>query len=203
MNSLKSIFIISILSFVMLELGFFLEGFLQYILFSLVAIVYFVLLFLFYGFLKDKTRDRGKTVIFILLVLLPLISALFNPTFYLHGVSDKQIMLVATQNGGENIKRTSTLTLLKDSTYRLKEYGFWMNSEEEGKFQIRNNKIILELPKYKYYLKIKNIRMQKKICSLKPNRKTDYSNCFVIDKVDNEFVKELSRSTAGSNDVKK
>lgn len=194
MKSLKSIFIISILSFVLLELGFFLEGFLQYILFSLVTIIYFVLLFLFYGFLKDKSRDNSKTFVFILLVLLPLISVLFNPTFYLHGVSDKQIMLVASQNAGENLKRTSTLTLLKDSTYRLKKYGFWMNSEETGDFEIRNGRIILELPEYKYYLRVKNIRKQKKICTLKPDKKTDYSNCFVIDKVDNEFVKEISKN---------
>lgn len=191
-NSLKSIFIISILSFLLLELGFYLEGFLQYILFSLVTIIYFVLLFLFYGFLKDKTRDKSKTLIFILLVILPLVSVFFNPTFYLHGVNDKKIVLVATQKPDNSLENISTLTLLKDSTYRLKEYGFWMNFENEGKYEIRNKRIILEFPDYKFNLRIKNIKKQKKVCAYK-KRKIDFQNCFVIDKVDNQFLKEVSK----------
>jgi hypothetical protein len=193
MRSLKSILIISIVSFLLLELGFYLEGFLQFVLFSLVLIIYFVLLFLFYGYLKDKERDKSKTFVFVLLVALPLVSALFNPTFYLHGINEKNVMLVASKNAGESIKRTATLTLLKDSTYQLKEYGFWMNTEHNGKFEIRNKRIILELPGFKYHLKIRNMRANKKICTLKTNRKTDYSNCFLIEKVDNNFVKEISK----------
>lgn len=193
MRSLKSIFIISLLSFGLLELGFYLEGFLQYILFSLVLIIYFVILFLFWGFLRDKERGAGKTIVFVLLVLLPLVSAFFNPTFYLHGINEKNVMLVASKNAGESLKRSATLTLLKDSTYQLKEYGFWMNTERNGKFEIRNKRIILELPEFKYHLKIRNMRTNKKICTLKENKRTDYSNCFVIEKVDNAFVKELSK----------
>lgn len=192
-NSLKSILIISILSFLLLELGFYLEGFLQYIIFSLVTIIYFVILFLFYGFLKNKDRDNSQAFIFVLLVALPLVSAVFNPTFYLHGVSDKSIILVATQNANQSLENTSTLTLLKDSTYRLKEYGFWMNTEEDGKFEIKNNKIVLELPEYKYIFSIKNIGKQKKVCGIK-DKKADYNNCFVIDKIDDEFVKEMIKN---------
>lgn len=192
-NSLKSIFIISVLSFLLLELGFYLEGFLQYILFSLVSIIYFVILFLFYGFLKDKSRDKKKTLLFVALVIIPLISALFNPTFYLHGVSDKNIVLVASQNADNSLESTSTLTLLKDSTYRLKVYGFWMNTENKGKYEIKNKRIILELPDYKFVLRIKNIKKQKKVCAYR-SKKIDYSNCYVIDKVDNEFIKLNSQN---------
>lgn len=190
-NSLKSIFIISVLSFILLELGFYLEGFLQFILFSLVTVIYFVLLFLFYGFLHDKEKDKSKTFIFIVLVMIPLISAFFNPTFYLHGVSDNNIVLVATQHAEGTLQNSSSITLLKDSTYRLKEYGFWMNTEEDGKYEIKNNKIILELPDYKFVFRMKNIHKQKKVCAVK-NRKINYKNCYEIDKIDNQFIKEIS-----------
>lgn len=186
-NSLKPIFILSISSFLMLELGFYLEGFLQYILFSLVTIIYFVLLFLFYGFLRDKSRDKRKTFLFVFLVLFPLISVFFNPTFYLHGVSEKNIVLVATQHTDKIlVENTKTITLLKDGTYQLKEYGFWMNSVDKGKYEIKKDKIILHLEDYDLVFKVKNIHKQKKIYAIK-YRRVDFSNCFLIDKIDHSF----------------
>ncbi|MES2588204.1 MAG: hypothetical protein V4622_04435 [Bacteroidota bacterium] len=186
-NSLKSIIIISLSSFLLLELGFFLEGFLQYILFSLVTIIYFVLLFLFYGFMKSKPRDSKKTFFFVLLVILPLLSAFFNPTFYLHGVSDKKIALVATQHVDHIlVENTKTITLLKDSTYRLKEFGFWMNTTDKGRYHIEKNKITLVLEDYDLVFKVRNIHKQKKIYAIK-YRRVDFSNCFLIDKIDNTF----------------
>jgi hypothetical protein len=193
-NSLKSIFIISISSFILLELGFFLEGFLEYILFSLVAIIYFVLLFLFYGFLKSKNRDKKTTFLFVLLVILPLLSAFFNPTFYLHGVSDKNIVLVATQHADKIlVENTKQITLLKDSTYRLKEFGFWMNTVDEGRYHIEKNKITLVLEDYDLVFKVRNIQKQKKIYAIK-YRRVDFSNCFLIDKIDNSFFVNMEKS---------
>ncbi len=190
-NSLKSILIISISSFLLLELGFYLEGFLQYVLFSLVTIIYFVLLFLFYGFLKarakDKVKDSKKTFLFLLLVILPLVSAFLNPTFYLHGVSEGKIALVATQHADHIlVENTKTITLLKDSTYRLKEFGFWMNTTDKGRYHIKKNEITLVLEDYDLVFKVRNIRKQKKIYAIK-YRKVDFSNCFLIDKIDNTF----------------
>jgi hypothetical protein len=185
-NSLKSIFIISISSFLLLELGFFLEGFIEYILFSLVAIIYFILLFLFYGFMKVKGREKKKTFLFLLLVLLPLLSVFFNPTFYLHGVSDKKVVLEATQHADDLIDNTKSITLLKDSTYRLKEYGFWMNTVDKGRYHVEGNKIILVLEDYDLVFKVRNIHKQKKIYAIK-YRRVDFSNCFLIDRVDPNF----------------
>lgn len=193
-TSLKSILIISISSFILLELGFFLEGFLEYVLFSLVAIIYFVLLFLFYGFMKSKNRDKKTTFFFVALVILPLLSAFFNPTFYLHGVSDKKIALVATQHADKIlVENTKQITLLKDSTYRLKEFGFWMNTVDEGRYHIEKNKIILVLKDYDLVFKVRNIQKQKKIYAIK-YRRVDFSNCFLIDKIDPDFFVNMEKS---------
>jgi hypothetical protein len=193
-NSLKSILIISLSSFALLELGFFLEGFLQYILFSLVTIIYFVLLFLFYGFIKSKNRDGKTTFFFVLLVILPLLSVFFNPTFYLHGVSDKKIVLVATQHADKLlVDNTKQITLLKDSTYRLKEFGFWMNTVDEGRYHIEKNNIILVLEDYDLVFRVRNIQKQKKIYAIK-YRRVDFSNCFLIDKIDNSFFVNMEKA---------
>ncbi len=149
---------------------------------------------MFYGFIKSKNRDGKSTFFFVLLVILPLLSVFFNPTFYLHGVSDKKIVLVATQHADKLlVDNTKQITLLKDSTYRLKEFGFWMNTVDEGRYHIEKNNIILVLEDYDLVFRVRNIQKQKKIYAIK-YRRVDFSNCFLIDKIDNSFFVNMEKA---------
>ena len=191
-NSLKYILFFSISSFVFLELGFFLEGFLQTCLFSIVAIIYFFFMFLFYGYLKDKTIQTKNRTLFLFLVILPLISMVFNPTKYLHTVADEYIVLRGTNNSKiALLQNTTTLSLISDSTFRLKEFGFWMNTTKKGEYYIKNKLIVLKYNNQFLKYKLKKHYEIFRLYRIKGKKKLDYSNYYEIDKIGDTFIEQL------------
>lgn len=191
-NSLKYILFFSVSSFVFLELGFFLEGFLQTCLFSLVTIIYFFLMFLFYGYMKDKTIERKRNGLFIGLLILPLISIAFNPTKFLHAVPDNEIVLRGTNPSDLMlIENTTTLSLLSDSTFRLKEFGFWMNTTKKGDYYIKNKLIVLKYQNQFLKYKLKKHYEIFRLYRLRGKKRLDYSNYFELDKIGDTFIEQL------------
>lgn len=191
-NSLKYILLFSLLSFGFLELGYFLEGFLATCLFSMVAIIYFLLLFLFYGYIKDKSIPNKKTGLFIFLMVLPLISMVFNPTKYFHTVSEEQIVLRGTNFSKiALIQNTTTLSLISDSTFRLKEFGFWMNTTKKGDYYIKNKLIVLKYQDQYLKFKLKKHYEIYRLYRVKGKKRLDYSNYYELDKIGDTFIEQL------------
>lgn len=188
---LASIFLISLSSFLLLELGFYLEGFLKYILFSIVAIIYFVLCFFFYGYMRDKSIKSKSKTMFIGLMIIPLISVFFNPTSYLHKPAEKHIVLRSTFFADKILlESTTSLTLLDDGTCLLKKYGYWYSSTEKGTYEIKGKKVKVEVGEEKMTFKLRNIHGEKNLCQVR-NKKIDYDACFLIEKMqDTLFVKK-------------
>lgn len=191
-NSLKYILLFSLLSFGFLELGFFLEGFLATCLFSMVAIIYFLLLFLFYGYMKDKSIPNKKTGLFIFLMALPLISMVFNPTKYFHTVAEENIVLRGTNFSKiALIQNTTTLSLISDSTFRLKEFGFWMNTTKKGDYYIKNKLIVLKYQNQYLKFKLKKHYEIYRLYRVKGKKRLDYSNYYELDKIGDTFIEQL------------
>lgn len=191
-NSLKYILFLSLLSFGFIELGFFLEGFLATCLFSIVAIIYFLLLFLFYGYMKDKTIVRKKWGLFVFLMLLPLISAVFNPTAYLHEADEEDVVLRGTNFSKiALIQNTTTLSLISDSTFRLKEFGFWMNTTKKGDYYIKNKLIVLKYQDQYLKFKLKKHYEIYRLYRVKGKKRLDYSNYYELDKIGDTFIEQL------------
>jgi hypothetical protein len=191
-NSLKYILFLSLLSFGFLELGYFLEGFLATCLFSIVAIIYFLLLFLFYGYMKDKSIPTKKTGLFIFLMILPLLSITFNPTKYLHSITEGDIVLRGTNFSKiALIQNTTTLSLASDSTFQLKEFGFWMNTTKNGEYYIKNKLIVLKYQDQYLKYKLKKHYEIYRLYRVKGKKKLDYSNYYELDKIGDTFIEQL------------
>jgi hypothetical protein len=193
MNSaLKYILFLSLISVGFLELGFFLEGFLQTCLFSIVAIIYFLLIFLFYGYIKDKSNQHKNKKLFVFLMVLPLISMFFNPTKFLHTADEDEVVLRGTNFSKiALIQNTTTLSLLSDSTFRLKEFGFWMNTTKDGEYYIRNKMIVLKYNDQFIKYKLKKHYEIYRLYRLKGKKKLDYSNYYELDKIGDTFIEQL------------
>ena len=194
-SSLRSIFLISITAFLLLELGFYLEGFLQFLLFSVVTIILFIMLFFFYGYVKETQKKKSnKILLFAALLLLPLISIAFNPTHYFNNnkIHESQIILLAWQHPDEVLENESScsITLLKNGTYRIKEFGFWMNSVETGKYEIEGRLIYLKKGRFIKTLKMKRFYKDQKLYVINKG-KIDFKENFLIEHKDEEFIKEL------------
>ena len=149
-------------------------------------------MFLFYGYLKDKTIQTKNRTLFLFLVILPLISMVFNPTKYLHTVADEYIVLRGTNNSKiALLQNTTTLSLISDSTFRLKEFGFWMNTTKKGEYYIKNKLIVLKYNNQFLKYKLKKHYEIFRLYRIKGKKKLDYSNYYEIDKIGDTFIEQL------------
>ncbi|TNE52774.1 MAG: hypothetical protein EP338_14140 [Bacteroidetes bacterium] len=194
-KSLRAVFIISISAFLLLELGFYLEGFLQFILFSVTTIILFVMLFLFYGYVKESKKKKSSQVgLFALMLVLPLVSVVFNPTMYFNKVSEKEIVILAWKHPDMLLKNESSqsISLLRDGTYRVKHFGFWMNTVEKGSYHFEGRKIHLKGKEGEKTLLLKRYYDDLKLYVLK-GKKIKYKDNYLIEVIDQEYVLEQRR----------
>ncbi|MBI2259376.1 MAG: hypothetical protein HYU67_10840 [Flavobacteriia bacterium] len=192
-NSLKYFILFSLSCFLLLELGFFLEGFLQTCLFSIVLIVYFFMLIFIYGAFKDKKLEKKIKRFYLLLMILPLISLILNPTKYLqHYHNENEVVLRGTNFAKLSlIQNTSTLYLYSDSTFRLKEFGFWMNTNKNGDYYISKKILVLKYNKQFVKYKLKKHYENYRLYRVKGAKKLDYFTYYELDKIGDTFVEKL------------
>lgn len=194
-KALRSVFLISISAFLLLELGFFLEGFLQFILFSIATIILFVMLFLFYGYVRESKKKKSSRIgLFVAMLILPLLSIAFNPTLYFSKVSESQIALLAWQHPNKVLENhsSSSIKLLRNGTYRIKKFGFWMNTIEKGTYEVNYPYIHLKEGSFIKTLRVKRFYKVKKLYVINKG-KLDFKENFLIEDMDKEFLKGLSK----------
>lgn len=195
-SSLRSIFFISIISFVLLELGFYLEGFLQFILFSIVTIISFVMLFFFYGYVKESKKKKSNNIlVFAALMVLPLLSIAFNPTYYFRAIPENKIVMLAWKHPEQVLKNESSrsLTFLRDGTFRLKEFGFWMNTVSSGSYTFKGRLIKLDMDGEKQTLKLKRYYDVKKLYVMH-GRNIDYKDNYLVESMDTLYIDSLIKN---------
>lgn len=196
-SSLRSIFLISIFSFILLELGFYLEGFLQFILFSIVTIIFFVMLFFFYGYVKEsKKKPSNNALVFFAIMVLPFVSIAFNPTLYFRKIPENKIVMLAWKHPNKVLENESSvsLTFLRDGTFRQKDFGYWMNTVSKGTYTFQGRLIHLDLEGEKKTVKIKRFFDVKKLYVMN-GRNIEYKDNYLIESMDTTYIDSMVRVT--------